>query len=432
MVKAGVGPMLIDWCPLPRRSVLPPPRAGGRIKVWHEDFVVEEHPLYEPTGSGEHLYLRVRKVGLSHADAMRLIARRFGVPLRAVGFAGMKDKAATTTQAISVHTCADVNAPEAVGPRLTILAATRHAAKIRRGHLAGNRFVIRVREVDSSGAAEIAARLDVLMRVGAPNYFGEQRFGYRRNNHLVGAHLLRRDWKAASDELLAPREGTPEHQDDARRRYAGGDLQGALRAWTSGYDAEHALLSRLAHGVDPRRAILGLGRHTLAFYVSAAQSAVFNRLLDDRIERGELASLREGDLAWKHDSRAVFAVTREVAADPVTRQRLDALEISPSGPMWGCDMTRAVADVDAIEVGCLHESIGVTVDDLAAAPCRAEGARRSFRARIGNASVLEGADAHGGFMQISFDLERGAYATVVLRELFALGGMGANDEGADG
>jgi len=424
--------MLIDWCPLPRCSVLAPSRAGGRIKVWHEDFVVEEQPLYEPTGSGEHLYLRVRKVGLSHADAMRLIARRFGVPLRAVGFAGMKDKAATTTQSISVHTRADMNAPEAIGPRLTILAAARHAAKIRRGHLAGNRFIIRVRDVDSSAGADVAARLEALTGIGAPNYFGEQRFGYRCNNHLVGSHILRRDWQAACDELLAPRDGTPEHQDDARRRYADGDLPGALRAWTIGYDAEHALLTGLAHGVDSRRAILGLGRHTLSFYVSAAQSAVFNRLLDDRIERGELASLREGDLAWKHDSRAVFTVTRDVAADPVTHRRLADLEISPSGPMWGRDMTRAASDVDAHEAGCLHELIGVTMGDLAAAPCRVEGARRSFRARIGNASASEGTDAHGGFVQVAFDLERGAYATVVLRELFALRGSGAIEEGGVG
>lgn len=151
------------------------PVAAGqaRIKSCAEDFRVTEIPRQPPQGSGEHLYLRVEKSGAATPAVAAMLARAFAVPGTAVGYAGMKDKRAVTQQWFSVHTAADrdVTLDDA---NVRVLEATRHARKLRRGDLAGNRFRVHLRGVAGAGWAE---RLNALAEQGAPNYFGPQRFG---------------------------------------------------------------------------------------------------------------------------------------------------------------------------------------------------------------------------------------------------------------
>src|SRR5262245_6039299 len=82
-------------------SDLPP--IGGVIKQRAEDFLVDEVPLYQPSGAGEHIYLLVQKRGLSTMEMVEIVAAHFAVPRRAVGYAGLKDKHAITRQVVSVH-----------------------------------------------------------------------------------------------------------------------------------------------------------------------------------------------------------------------------------------------------------------------------------------------------------------------------------------
>src|SRR3954471_11496420 len=76
---------------------------GGRIKARDEDFFVQELPLYEPSGEGEHVYCEIQKVGLTTFEAISRIARALGVPNRSIGYAGMKDARAVTRQVLSVQ-----------------------------------------------------------------------------------------------------------------------------------------------------------------------------------------------------------------------------------------------------------------------------------------------------------------------------------------
>ena len=126
------------------------PPVGGVLKQRDEDFFVEEIPLYEPCGEGEHQYLLVEKQGMSTLDLVRLLAKHFGVRREAIGFAGLKDKRAITRQVISVQTPGKTpeDFPMLDHPRARVLWADLHANKLRRGHLAGNRFSIRARGVD--------------------------------------------------------------------------------------------------------------------------------------------------------------------------------------------------------------------------------------------------------------------------------------------
>ena len=138
------------------------------------DFRVQELLDFEPTGAGEHLYLLIEKTGLTTPAVARRLADAHGVAMVDVGYAGMKDKHAITTQWFSVRTPRTEAIGMANDSALNVQRASRHPRKLRRGQLRANRFAVQLRKV---GDGAIEARLRELAGVGAPNYFGSQRFG---------------------------------------------------------------------------------------------------------------------------------------------------------------------------------------------------------------------------------------------------------------
>src|SRR5687768_1220559 len=149
---------------------------GGSIKQRNEDFFVQELPLYEPSGSGEHVYAEVEKVGQTTFDLAHRLASALGVPPMNVGYAGLKDARAVARQVISVLGATEEAVSGLRLPGVTVRWVARHGNKLRLGHLAGNRFAIKVRGVDPTDVVRIKAPMDVLSSRGVPNYFGEQRF----------------------------------------------------------------------------------------------------------------------------------------------------------------------------------------------------------------------------------------------------------------
>src|SRR5207253_6096533 len=89
------------------------PGIGGVIKDRPEDFEVEEIPAYEPSGSGEHLYLWIEKRDMGAEYFVRQVAARLSVAPGEIGTAGLKDRRAVTRQWLS--------APASAEPRLTQL-----------------------------------------------------------------------------------------------------------------------------------------------------------------------------------------------------------------------------------------------------------------------------------------------------------------------
>jgi tRNA pseudouridine13 synthase len=417
--------------PLSTRHSLPryltadlPPLPGARIKDRPEDFFVDEQPLYQPSGHGEHIYLFVEKRNLSTLAALRILARHFGVHESAVGYAGLKDKHAVTRQVFSVHApgkrLEDFTSLQ--HDRLSILWADYHTNKLRRGHLLGNRFSIRIRGIPPTAVLTANKALQQLEKLGIPNRIGEQRFGYRGNNHLVGRAIVLGDFPAALDALLAPDESIQDRQIEARRLYAAGNLTAALHAFPHESRTERAVLGALIRGSNPAKAIAAMSRSELDFFLTAFQSAIFNTVLDARLAENALGTLAPGDLAIKHDNRAVFEVL-EHDLGPELTARLDRFEISPSGPMWGPEMKRAKGLTDQREVAALAAA-GVSLDALSEFAHRRPGRtpalpgeRRALRVPLTDPDVEGGVDEHGSFVRIAFDLPRGAFATTVLREL---------------
>lgn len=166
---------------LPRSLCTTP--CSGRIRGVPEDFIVEEIPAFEASGEGEHLLLTLQKRGMNTVFCAETIARWAGVDVREVSFAGMKDRHALTTQRFSVRlpkkTSPDVNLLNSDACK--VLEAVWHNRKLARGALAGNRFILTLREL-SGGRELLEQALQTIRSEGVPNYFGEQRFGMEQAN----------------------------------------------------------------------------------------------------------------------------------------------------------------------------------------------------------------------------------------------------------
>ena len=397
------------------------PGIGGVLKQREDDFLVDELPLYPPSGEGEHLMLFVEKRGLSSSYMVGLLARHFGVREGDIGYAGLKDKLAITRQHVTVHVPGKTpeDFPSLQDERVSILWADLHDRKMRRGHLAGNGFSIRVRQVNPQGVLHAHKTLRILEAKGMANWVGQQRFGHWGTNHLIGRALVRGEAQEACDLLLGPSpDGTT---DDARTAYAGGDYAEALHATPLSAQGERRVLDALVQGKSPNRAIQRLGRTETGFMVSALQSAMFNAVLGERMRAGTLDTLMEGDVAVVHGStRTTFVVSADEAASLEMAERLVKIEVSPTGPMWGPSMRWAKGEPAEIETAVL-EKFGVTLEELERFAKKNRGAmdgdRRPLRVPLRYPQVEGGADAHGTYIRCGFELPKGSYATEAMAEL---------------
>ena len=141
------------------------------------DFVVRENPLYEFSGSGEHLIVEIQKKDLTTAEALSILSNESGAKIRDFGYAGLKDKEGMTTQFISLPSKFEQNLNNFSHEKLKILSMTKHNNKIRTGHLKSNNFFIRLKKVLPSEATRLREALNLIDKNGYPNYFGYQRFG---------------------------------------------------------------------------------------------------------------------------------------------------------------------------------------------------------------------------------------------------------------
>jgi tRNA pseudouridine13 synthase len=248
------------------------PPLRGRLRVSPEDFIVEEVLGWEPEEAGEHLFLIVRKRGLNTADVALRLARLAGVPPLSVGYAGLKDRHAITTQAFTVHLPGEVVPDWSVLAEegIEVISVQRHARKLRRGALSGNRFRLCVRDVEGDRTA-VDTLLRSLQRLGVPNAFGPQRFG-RSGSNLTSA-----------DALFA----------------------GRIRR--------------------PKREQQGL-------WLSAARAHLFNTVLAERLRRGHWNHAIEGDVLMLAGTHSQF---RFDPHDMTLDQRVDVLDVHPTGPLPG-------------------------------------------------------------------------------------------------
>jgi len=324
------------------------PLLSAAIRTVPEDFQVDELSAFEATGEGEHLLLEIRKRGANTVAVAKRLAQWAGIPEMGVSYAGQKDRHAVTTQRFSVHL------PKRVSPDIAtlesdeihVVSATWHNRKLQRGALAGNRFRLVLRDVQGDVAA-IDARLQTIAARGLPNWFGEQRFG--------------RD---------------------------GGNVPAAL-----------AMFGGRRVRQDQRSMLL-----------SAARSALFNRVLAARVEQGNWDRPLEGEVWMLDGSRSVFGPE---PMSEVLAERLARFDIHPSGPLWGVGELRSTGEALALESAALADEQALALRaGLEAAGLKQE--RRSLRLRP---ALLQHQWLQPDVLEISFALPPGCYATAVLHEL---------------
>lgn len=165
------------------------PLFAATLRARPEDFQVTEELGWEPSGDGEHDYLFIEKMGANTQWVAKQLAKYAKVPLKDVGFSGLKDRHAITRQWFSVPRWNTPDWGELSLAGIEIYRLERHRKKLRRGAHRGNAFTIMLRSSHNLDIAPIKERINQLTTLGAPNYFGEQRFG--RNGGNLG---LAEDW----------------------------------------------------------------------------------------------------------------------------------------------------------------------------------------------------------------------------------------------
>lgn len=220
------------------------PASSAVIRTQPDDFKVVEDLSFEPEGSGDHVFLYIRKTGENTDWVARQLAHFCQVSPKEVGYAGKKDRHAVTEQWFSVHLPGRSSLTWSLFETDTIkvLKSVKHTRKLRLGSLNGNRFQIRLRQVTEPEA--LLKRAEQI-KAGVPNYFGEQRFGHHQGNLTKGAALI-------------------------------------------------------AGKLKERQ------RHKKGLYISAVRSFMFNQLVSQRIAQDHYASPMVGDVLMINGSQSCF------------------------------------------------------------------------------------------------------------------------------
>ncbi|WP_454785138.1 tRNA pseudouridine(13) synthase TruD [Legionella sp. WA2024007413] len=247
------------------------PKSTSCFKCTPEDFQVNEFFDSPFSGEGEHIVLKIEKKGLTTNELVKSLAKLVHKPEKSIGYAGLKDRQALTTQWLSIHAPGE-QIPEIAklaAPGWRILEHTRHHKKLKPGFLTGNHFIVHLREI--SHQEDLLNRIERIKKDGVPNYFGEQRFGRNAGNLLKAEEMFVRGRKV-KDRFLR------------------------------------------------------------GMYLSAARSWIFNLILSHRVREQSWNIPLPGDVMKLQGSNSIFIINH---VDNELLQRIRDKDISPASPLPG-------------------------------------------------------------------------------------------------
>lgn len=362
----------------------------GVLKEQVNDFVVRELASHE-TGEGDHLIVKLRKQNMTTMDAIGKLSSMLHISKDRIGYAGNKDKKAVTEQYISVK---GVD-PEDIRGIYTDefdLEVVGYGHRIGIGNLSANRFEITIRDLNlpiedlRNRTLKIVDEMDGKF----PNYFGPQRFGSTRPiTHQVGRHLLKGNYEEAVWTYIA-KPYDQEYKSIRKTReelWETREVEGAAEKFPKKYRYEKTLLYHLTkHPEDYQGAIKRLPEGLQTLFIHAYQSWVYNRVLSQLLEDG-----------WYQEDYEI----------PLVGYKTDLKDEKPENIM------EEVLDEE-----------GVSQDDFRLSDfpeLRSEGSYRRAFADFRNFEILDIGDDSLNMaknkMTVKFDLPKGSYATVFLREI---------------
>ncbi|KAH6819095.1 Pseudouridine synthase family protein [Perilla frutescens var. frutescens] len=271
-------------------------RGGGRNSRKRKD---RDDKQYDSRGSdswpenmGKFLRFHLCKENKDTQEALGLLAKMLGIKPRSFGFAGTKDKRSVSTQRVTVFK-QRANRLAALNERLIGIKVGNfcHVNEgLVLGQLQGNRFTITLRSISAENEDVIRAAAAALGKNGFINYFGLQRFGSSSiATHLIGAALLRGEWKAAKDATRTIREYYKES----------GDIEGTLKQLPRYLVAERAILQCFQKCPGNYiQAMLAIPRTLRMMFVHSYQSYLWNHAASMRVQKYGFHQVVLGDLVY--------------------------------------------------------------------------------------------------------------------------------------
>ena len=393
---------------------------GGRLKVFPEDFIVEEIPadIQEDPG-GRYTLAFVRSRNWETNRLVRQLSRALRISRKRIYFAGTKDKRAITTQAMVF----DAPIEDIMGLRIrdvSIVRAYRVSKPVFLGDLIGNRFEVIIREIEERAQEGALCTFETIKSTGLfPNFFGVQRFGsVRPITHIIGKLIVKRDYKKAVETYLGnPSEIEGEEAYEARKYFQEtGDVKGALKLFPANLMFERAMLNYLSeHPEDYAGAISILPDNLARMFIHAYQSYLFNRMLSKRMEHGfeiEIGDMVMGIERGIIKERELFDV-KDHNLERI-RKRFREGKAVPTGMIFGSEPVFAKGIQGDIEREIL-DSEDVRPEDFIFTDLQflsSRGGRRALLSPVNDLKISFEPET----IRLSFWLPKGCYATSLLRE----------------
>ncbi|HID23235.1 MAG TPA: tRNA pseudouridine(13) synthase TruD, partial [Planctomycetaceae bacterium] len=274
-----------------------------------------------------------------------------------------------------------------------------------------------VREIRPAQVAALERNLCRIAEDGLPNYFDDQRFGsVGESGAFVAAAWCRGDYERALWLALAdpnPHDRSREREQKRILREHWGDWAACKTLLARSH--RRSIVSYLAdRPADFRGAVARLRQDLRGLYLSAFQSHVWNRLLahvlDERLSDEQLVfvPMRLG--------RFPFAIR----LDERQRRWLCALEL----PLPSARVRHQVGQWGPILESILSDE-GLTLRQMRVKSPRdsffSKGWRRAWVRPEGLSWSWDTDELYAGFrkVRLDFDLPRGSYATILIKQLFA-------------
>ncbi len=420
---------------------------GGRIRQLLDDFVVEEllvdgslaevsPPVetWEPVGEGRHLICVLVKRRWDTFLAVRKVAEKLRISQKRIRFAGIKDTKALTAQHLSLQNVSPNRVSEVKINDITLYPQRFSRDRMYSQLIQGNRFHITIRGIPNppSVIEERAKNIqdEIMSMGGAPNFFGHQRFGtIRPNTHRVGRYLVKGDVEKATFAFLAEPSiyEHPEAREARGRLQDTGDFEEALTLFPRFLRYERFMLNYLTkYPRDFVGAFRELPRRLRKLFVQAYQSYLFNRSLSERIRRGiPLNEPQVGDYVIRLDEHGL--PTEE--QDQVTTQNHQTMEealkegkICVAAPLVGPKQPTSEGLQGEIEneifetENLVPEDFHISFMPEATAPGGVRAILNPVRNLVQEEISADAENPDKQMVKLGFTLNRGSYATVLLRE----------------
>jgi len=366
---------------------------GGTIKKSNDDFKVKEL-LSEKAlttisnGNGFSVYI-LKKNGIDTSHALRDVEKRFGLVLKSLG---LKDANAVTEQYVFSKTIS--KSFETIQGKNYSLKRLGFVKKpLSKKDMVGNHFEIKV-ENPLKHISNFNENEKIL------NFFGYQRFGSKRPiTHLVGKAIIQKDYQAALDLLLNYSSHYDTEENNTNRKIIAERTSelSVIDKIPKSMDIEIILLKKLSETKDLKIVIRSIPLHMRRFYIQAYQSYIYNKTLSLAFDYGEeLFSAKEGDVCFDRNY-----ILGKFQNDP--SQML-------SIPLVGHSYFKKTR-FDFYIQKILNEE-EVSLNDFFIKDFQEISIEGGFRNAIIQCNNFEINDNI-----IKFDLSRGSYATIILREI---------------